>query len=63
MTPANRKRLLILRGDIERAVTMNPPAASMLLQILGWQERLINIASDLHMRPEANDQSAKKGSR
>lgn len=59
MTPANRKRLIILSTDIQRAVAMNAPSAVVMLQIFGWQEDLLKIASDLHMRPEANDERRK----
>ena len=57
MTPSNVKRLKILSDRILKAAKENAPAAVMMLQIFDWQEELVHIASDLHMRAGANDES------
>lgn len=60
MTPANRQRLGMLSKSLANAAKIDAPAAVVMLQIFGWQESLITIASDLHMRPEANGAPPKR---
>lgn len=61
MTPANKRRLSEVATGLVLLVEENPPSQICLLHILRVFMRLSEIATDFHIRPEANDLGAHRG--
>lgn len=60
MTPANRAAFRRMAESIRTLADENPDSSTCLFRIIEYTRTLMQLASDFHFRPEANDSRPKR---